>query len=126
MSDPLRGVVVSHATLAEALVEAVRQIVGDDHGLVAVSNDACSSETLGERVKAAVGSRPAVVFVDLPGGSCLHAAAKCMHDDSGIAVVSGVSLAMLVDFVYHRDATPAEAATRAYEAGGRALKVLTA
>jgi len=33
-----------------------------------------------------------------------------------------VNLAMLLDFVFHRDILPADAARRAVEAGGRAIR----
>ncbi|HWP38731.1 MAG TPA: hypothetical protein VNL18_14390 [Gemmatimonadales bacterium] len=125
MSEPLRGVIVSHAAVADALVEAVGQITGDREALVAVSNEGCSLGTLGERVKAAVGTHPAVVFVDLPGGSCLQATGQYMRSGNDVAVVTGVNLAMLVDFVYHRDLSPAEAAQRAAESGKRATRVFT-
>jgi mannose/fructose-specific phosphotransferase system component IIA len=38
-------------------------------------------------------------------------------------VVTGVNLAMLVDFVFHREQAPADAAERAVAAGCRAIKV---
>ena len=125
MSEPLRGVVVSHAALAEGLVEAVRQITGETQPLIPLSNEGCDSGLLAARLKEAIGDRPAVVFVDLPGGSCLQAAVRHQRNASGVAVVAGVNLAMLLDFVYHRDLTPAEAAQRAVETGGRAVRAVT-
>lgn len=124
MSDGLQGVVVSHAKLAEALVEAVREITGEEEALVAVSNEGCSRALLNGRLETAVHAAPSVVFVDLPGGSCMQAALGYLHGHPGVAVVAGVNLAMLVDFVYHRHLSPEAAAQRAVEAGGRAVKVL--
>jgi mannose/fructose-specific phosphotransferase system component IIA len=122
MSDTLQGVVVSHAMLAKAFVDAVAEITGQAEALVPVSNEGCSRAILGDRLQHAVGSTPSVVFVDLPGGSCLQAAIFYLR--THVAVVAGVNLAMLVDFVYHRDLTPAAAAQRAIEVGGRAVKAV--
>lgn len=125
MSEPLRGVVVSHAGLARALVDAVERITGRQDGLVAVSNDGCSRESLEALVADAVGEGPAVVFVDLPSGSCLQASAHYLQTHENVAVVAGVNLAMLVDFLYHRDTTPREAAERAAATAQRTVRVLT-
>jgi mannose/fructose-specific phosphotransferase system component IIA len=124
MSELLRGVVVSHGDVAAALVEAVARITGHTDGLVAVSNHGCDRATLEQRVAEAVGNAPAVLFVDLPSGSCLLAAARYLRAHGDVACVAGVNLAMLVDFMYHREATPAEAADRALATGGRAIKVI--
>lgn len=124
MSEPLRGVVVSHAGVARALCEAVTRITGLGDDLVAVSNDGCDRHALEAQLARAVGDVPAVVFVDLPSGSCLLASAHYLRTHDRVAVVAGVSLPMLVDFVYHRDLSPGEAAERAVATGARALKVL--
>jgi len=122
MSEPLRGVIVSHADLAEALVSAVRAISGADGALQAVSNEGCAPSALAARIEAAIGKGPALLFVDLPGGSCLTSAVRSARGRSELAVVTGVNLAMLLDFVFHRDLSPAEAARRAADAGGRAIR----
>ena len=122
MSEPLRGVVVSHAELAQALVAAVRAISGVDGALQAVTNEGCDQAALTARIDAAIGTRPAVVFVDLPGGSCLQSAVRFARGRAGVAVVTGVNLAMLLDFVFHRDLPPAEAARRAADSGGKAIR----
>jgi mannose/fructose-specific phosphotransferase system component IIA len=118
----LRGVVVSHAELASALVSAVRAISGVEDALISVSNEGCDPKALAARIEAAVGGTPTVLFVDLPGGSCLTSAIRLAHGRAEIAVVTGVNLAMLLDFVFHRDLSPAEAARRAVDAGGRAIR----
>lgn len=122
MNEPVRGVVVSHAAVAEALVSAVAAIAGRSDALVAVSNDGCDTAALGARIAAAAGSGPAVLFVDLPGGSCLTSALRLAHGRPDLAVVTGVNLAMLLEFVFHRDLPPLDAARRAAEAGGRAIE----
>jgi mannose/fructose-specific phosphotransferase system component IIA len=76
MSELLRGVVVSHAELAHALIAAVHSISGVDGALQAVSNEGCDPAALAARIEQAIGGGPAVLFVDLPGGSCLTSAVR--------------------------------------------------
>lgn len=125
MSD-LRGIIVSHAAVAQALVAAVTAITGIEGALTPVSNEGCGSEALAERLSQAVGNGPAVLFVDLPGGSCLTSSVRYAKQRADVAVVTGVNLAMLLDFVFHRDIPPAEAARRAVDAGAKAIRVTAA
>jgi mannose/fructose-specific phosphotransferase system component IIA len=64
-----------------------------------------------------------VVFVDMPSGSCLFAVLNRLRRKQSVKVVTGANLAMLVDFVFHRSLSPADAATRAAEAGAKSIKV---
>lgn len=125
MND-LRGVIVSHAAVAQALVAAVTAITGIEGALTPVSNEGCGLDALAERLSQAVGSGPAVLFVDLPGGSCLTSAARYAKQRADVAVVTGVNLAMLLDFVFHRDISPGEAARRAVDSGSKAIRVTAA
>lgn len=122
MSKGLKGVVVSHGVLGTALIDAVRRITGDEDSLIAVSNEGCGRDSLGVRVAEAAQDGGCVLFVDLPGGSCLQAAARYQRDHDTVAVVVGVNLAMLLDFVHHRDVMPSEAAARAVHVGATAIK----
>jgi mannose/fructose-specific phosphotransferase system component IIA len=122
----LRGIIVSHAAVAQALVAAVRAITGIEDGLTAVSNEGCGTEALAERLREAVGDGPALLFVDLPGGSCMTSSTRYARQHADIAVVTGVNLAMLLDFVFHRNVSPAEAARRALDAGAKAIRVTAA
>ena len=124
MSDGLTGVVVSHGTVAKALVDAVHAITGDAGALAAISNQGCGRDSLRDLVAEAACDGDCVLFVDLPSGSCLQAAMNFQREHSAIAVVAGVNLAMLLDFVHRRDANPAEAAARAADIGTGAIKVL--
>lgn len=121
MSAELRGVVVAHGDLAEALVSAVEEVTGVRGALVAVSNRGCDRTALEARIVAAVGTQPAVVFVDLPTGSCFFAARHGLASLAAAQVVAGVNLSMLVDFVYHRDAGLTTAVERARAIGGQAI-----
>jgi len=123
MSEELRGVVVCHGALAGALVHAAEQISGLGGALVPVSNTGCDRDTLEDRVFAAVDGHPAVVFVDLASGSCLFAVLKRLRSEQLVKVVTGVNLAMLVDFVFHRSLSPAEAASRAAAAGEKSIRI---
>ncbi len=123
MSDELRGVVVCHGHLAGALIEAAEQISGVTGALVAVSNTGCDRGALEERVAEAVGPGPAVVFVDLASGSCLFAVLNRLRANNTAKAVTGVNLAMLVDFVFHRSLALNEAAARAAIAGEKAIRV---
>jgi mannose/fructose-specific phosphotransferase system component IIA len=122
MSEPLRGVVVCHGSLAAALVEAVEQITGIKGRLAPVSNSECDRESLEQRIADEIHGAPAVVFVDMPSGSCLFAALHRLHGEPHVRVVTGVNLAMLIDFVFHPDETPEGAAARALATGERAIR----
>ena len=121
MSDGLIGVIVAHTEVAKALLAAVQAIAGDDAGLVAVSNRGCDRDALTRQLEAAMGGRPAVVFTDMAGGSCAHTAVALARGRSDLKVVTGVNLAMLVDFAFHRDLPVEAAARRAVEIGRTAV-----
>lgn len=123
MSEELRGVVVCHGPLAGALVQAAEQISGVTSALIPVSNTGCDRDALEDRILEAVSGRPAVVFVDLASGSCLFAVLKRLRTEQLVKVVTGVNLAMLVDFVFHRSLAPSEAATRAMAAGEKSIRI---
>ena len=123
MSEELRGVVVCHGPMAGALVQAAEQISGVDAALIPVSNLGCDRDTLEQRVLAAVDQHPSVVFVDMASGSCLIAVLKRLRADQSVRVVTGVNLAMLVDFVFHRSLSPEEAASRAVAIGQASIRL---
>ena len=121
MTEALRGIVVAHGGVAEALVAAAEEISGVRGSLVAVSNSGLGRELLEQRVMEAVGEHPAIIFVDLPSGSCHFAVMRRRAQRSDLGVVTGVNLLMLLEFLFHRDESPAEVARRVAEAGTRGI-----
>lgn len=122
MSESVRGLVVSHASLAEGLVQSVRQIAGVDGDVLrAVSNEGCGPEALQNAVQAQTGDGPVIVFTDMPSGSCAFAARRLTVDRPGTAVVCGVNLPMLLDFVFHRELPLPELVDRLVNKGKAAI-----
>ncbi len=117
----IRGVVVGHGNLAAALVDAVERIAGAGSGLVAVSNTDCDRGTLELRIAEAVEGGPAVVFIDMPSGSCLFAAMHRLVAVPGVRVVTGVNLAMLLEFVFNREGSVDDVVAQVVEVGARAV-----
>jgi mannose/fructose-specific phosphotransferase system component IIA len=123
MSTVLRGVVAGHGEVATGLVRAVEEISGVHGALVPVSNTDCDRGALERRIAEAMGSGPGVVFVDMPSGSCLFAALHDLRGWTSVRVVTGVNLAMLLDFVFHRELDVDAAVARAVETGARSIVV---
>jgi len=124
MSERLTGIVLAHAEVAAALVSAVQAIAGTDHGLEPVSNDGCDRAGLSARLDAAIAGRATLIFADMPGGSCAFSAARYARGHDTVRVVTGVNLAMLLDFAFHRDQPLDTAAARALETGRSSVTVV--
>ena len=125
MSSLLKGVVACHGDLAEALIDATERISGVTGALVPVTNTDCDRGLIERRIADAVGAGPAVVFTDMASGSCLIAAATLARKEAQgrVSVVTGVNLAMLIDFVFHREMSLADATARIAESGRKAIQV---
>ena len=117
----ITGVVVGHGTLAAALIDAVEQISGAGSALVAISNMDCDRGTLEERIIKAVTPGPALVFIDMPSGSCHFAAMRRIQSMPGVRLVTGVNLAMLLEFVFHREGEVDAVAGHIADVGVRAV-----
>jgi len=121
--ESVRGVLLSHGKLAEGMVDAVRRIADLDEGvLVAMSNSGQSPQGLAEQVDALVGNAPVVVFTDLGSGSCALTAQLTCRNHGRRAVVFGMNLPMLLDFVFHRELPLSELVPRLLEKGREGVK----
>lgn len=118
MSEQVRGLIVAHSSLAEGMAAAVRQIAGvGEEALGAVSNEGRGPEGLLAAVRGAVGDAPVILFTDLASGSCALAARKLSIERPGTGIVCGVNLAVLLDFVFHRDLPLPDLVARLVEKG---------
>lgn len=118
----VRGLVVGHSTLAQGLVAAVRQIAGTEAGaLQAVTNEGCGPDSLLELLRERIGDGPAIVFTDMGSGSCAFAARRIALERAETAIITGVSLPVLLDFVFHRDLPLPQLTDRLVEKGRAGL-----
>ncbi|NLG62492.1 MAG: hypothetical protein GX539_09615 [Candidatus Cloacimonetes bacterium] len=98
----VQGIVIAHGTLADGLIDAVRQITGTDGGLRPISNSGLGPDGLAEAVRDNLEQGPAILFTDLKSGSCGMVAHRLLRDRKGLHVLAGVNLAMLLTFVLQR------------------------
>ena len=125
MSDValVRGILLSHGKLAEGMVDAVRRIAGLESGvLVAMSNEGQNPQGLAEMIDDLAGNEPVVVFTDLGSGSCALTAQLTCRNHHERAVVFGMNLPILLEFVFHRELPLAELVPRLLEKGKEGIK----
>ena len=125
MSDrPLvRGVIVAHGAMATGLVDAVRKIAGPDpEVLVPLSNDGLNPGKLAEELESVVGHSPAVIFTDMPSGSCAMAARLICRERPHRVIVCGANLPMLLDFVFNRSLSLPDLTERLLDRGKAAIR----
>lgn len=103
-SSEVLGVVLTHGTMADGMVDAVRKIAGiPTDALLPISNEGLGPETLRQELEDLIGERPTVIFTDLRTGSCALVANMLSREREHQRVICGVNLAMLLDFAFHRD-----------------------
>jgi mannose/fructose-specific phosphotransferase system component IIA len=108
--------------MAEGLVDAVARISGFGREVLRpLSNDGKSPEALQAELSELLASGPTVVFADLPSGSCAVTARLCCLKEEETAVIFGVNLPILLDFVFHRHLPLPELVPRLLERGRGSL-----
>jgi len=111
--------------MAQGLVDAVRAIAGSAaDALVPVSNQGRSPQDLRAEIEAIASEGRVVVFADLVSGSCGMAAYSCCRSLTDRAVICGVNLPVLLDFVFHRDLPLEELVPRLLQKGRDGLRAL--
>jgi mannose/fructose-specific phosphotransferase system component IIA len=119
---PVRGILLAHGAMADGIVDAVRQITGTGpEVLVALTNRGLSPDALAQRVREHVGDQPAILFTDLPSGSCGFAARLLARELPDLVVISGVNLPVLLEFVTRRELPLSELVPRLLAKGRAAI-----
>ena len=122
MSEPARGVVIGHGGMATGMVDAVRRIAGiGDDVLTALSNEGKGPDALRAELAKVIGHGRVVVFTDMHAGSCAVAARVTCREHGERAVVCGVNLPMLLDFVFNRELPLDQLVPRLVEHGRAAV-----
>jgi mannose PTS system EIIA component len=116
--------VVTHGQLAEELVNAARQIVGEVPAIFAVSlgwgDDVAAARQAIERGLAEAGGE-ALVLTDMFGGTPTNLSLPFLSEK--VEIVTGVSLPMLIKAVSQREGPLAEVARAVRDQGKGAIYV---
>ena len=123
-SSGVRALVTGHGEFAAGLVSAVAQITGRGDQFLALSNQGMSGADVERSLREQLdltGAR--VIFTDLPAGSSTIAARRLMRDRSDLVIVTGANLAALLDFVFHGEMAPDEAARKAADRGRASVTI---
>ena len=119
------ALVIGHAEYAAGLVSAVGAITGRGGLLVPLTNSDAGVDEIERRLAEAADATGArVIFTDLPAGSCAFAARRLLRSRPEMIVVTGVTLPALIDYVFHAELPPTDAADHACEMGRKAMSVM--
>jgi PTS system N-acetylgalactosamine-specific IIA component len=124
MSEPsgVQALVAGHGDFAAGLISAVEAVTGRGALLEPIQVKGLCGEDiqqlLGERLRATGAS---VIFTDLQAGSCTMAARRLLREQSGVLLVSGTNLPMLLDFVMSSAPSAHDAARTAVDRARSAI-----
>ncbi len=101
------GVVVAHGQLGEGFLSALERVAGQQNNLWPVSNEGLDGAALVEAIESLLADRgagrEAFLFTDLDGGSCGQACRRLLTAGRVKAVFYGISLPLLIEFVFLQD-----------------------
>jgi mannose/fructose-specific phosphotransferase system component IIA len=120
-------VVVAHGRLADGLISALSRVAGEQDSVWALSNEGLSGADLEAKITALIedrcAGRDAYLLSDMEGGSCGQACRRLLAKGTVKAVLYGINLPLLVEFVFLREESFDRFVTAAVEKGRRALGV---
>jgi len=104
----IHGIILTHGPIGDAMIEAVRGIMGLDEGLHSLIVNNMSVTEISARLSALIHAPEVkqdgvIVMASLKGGSCWNVAVAVAKDHAHVRVISGVNLSMVLSFVTKRD-----------------------
>ena len=99
------ALLVMHADLASALLRAAQTVYGPVEGVEVLSNEGMSRDALEAEINRRVTAWPAggLVLTDIPGGSCHLCGVSATRGRSEVALVTGLNLPILLDYLHNRE-----------------------
>jgi len=101
------GIILTHGEFGAGIKNALEGMMGEQKGLIVLTNAGLSKEKLIESLEGAIGKdefkEGVIVFVDMPGSSCWLTAKSLKDHNKKIAIITGVNLPMLVTFLGNRE-----------------------
>ena len=120
------ALLVMHADLAAALLRAAEKVYGPVEGVEVLSNEGLSRDALEGEIDRRVEAwtRGGLVLTDFWGGSCHLCGVSAARGHSEVAVVSGLNLPILLDYLHNRDQyDPGALAERLQKKGQDSIRV---
>lgn len=101
------AILLTHGPIGEAMIEAVRGIMGLDDGLHALSVTDMSITEITSRLRAMVNGPDerqggVIIMASLRGGSCWNVAVSIASEQNHVRVISGINLPMVLSFITKR------------------------
>jgi mannose/fructose-specific phosphotransferase system component IIA len=105
-AEDTAGIIITHGSLADKLLETANLVLGKVENLVPVNSGDLSDTAVVDRIKeiiAGSGSSRVVMFVDYCGGSCFNNCFRAVKGLENVVIISGVNLPVLLDFATKRE-----------------------
>jgi mannose/fructose-specific phosphotransferase system component IIA len=120
------ALLVMHADLAEALLRAAARVYGPIEDVRVLSNAGLSRVDLEAQIVEAAKGWPhgGLVLTDFWGGSCHTSGVAAARACRGVAILTGVNLPLLLDYLHNRDHADVPAlAERLLQKGRESIRV---
>ena len=120
------ALLVMHSDLGAALLRAAAAVYGPVEGVEVMSNEGLSRDVLEQRIEEQVAGwkEGGLILTDFWGGSCHLCGISATRGQGDIAVITGLNLPTLLDYLHNRDQyRPLELAERLQQKGRDSIRI---